>query len=165
MIHNCRWRLSLANGEPKYDQLEQKLFAGPVISVPTITIASDFDGPDSRWRRPQCASISSSGFCPSCGRCRRLLIAVDPRSPENAPGNGSLRDTHLESRDSSMSRIDRRRPLSFEVWMRRALGVAVIMGLVIIGLATSATEPQPKLPDEGPLPDWAVRSAGSIPLP
>jgi pimeloyl-ACP methyl ester carboxylesterase len=45
VIHNYRWRLSLAKGEPKYDDLEQKLFAGPVISVPAITIASDFDGP------------------------------------------------------------------------------------------------------------------------
>jgi pimeloyl-ACP methyl ester carboxylesterase len=45
VIHNYRWRLGLAKGEPKYDGLENKLFAGPAISVPTITIASDFDGP------------------------------------------------------------------------------------------------------------------------
>ena len=45
VIHNYRWRLSLAKGESRYDDLEQKLFAGPVITVPTITIASDFDGP------------------------------------------------------------------------------------------------------------------------
>jgi len=45
VIHNYRWRLSLAKGEPRYDDLEQKLFKGPVIPVPTITIASDFDGP------------------------------------------------------------------------------------------------------------------------
>ena len=44
VIHNYRWRLSLAKGEPRYDDLEQKLFAAPVIAVPTITIASDFDG-------------------------------------------------------------------------------------------------------------------------
>ena len=43
MIHNYRWRLSLAKGEPRYDDLEQKLFEGPVIAVPTITIGSDFD--------------------------------------------------------------------------------------------------------------------------
>jgi pimeloyl-ACP methyl ester carboxylesterase len=45
VIHNYRWRQSLAKGEPQYDALEQKLFAGPAIGVPTITIASDFDGP------------------------------------------------------------------------------------------------------------------------
>jgi pimeloyl-ACP methyl ester carboxylesterase len=44
VIHNYRWRLSIADGEAKYRDLEQKLFAGPSISVPTITIASDFDG-------------------------------------------------------------------------------------------------------------------------
>jgi pimeloyl-ACP methyl ester carboxylesterase len=44
VIHNYRWRLSLAKGEPRYDELEQKLFARPVIGVPTITIGSDFDG-------------------------------------------------------------------------------------------------------------------------
>jgi pimeloyl-ACP methyl ester carboxylesterase len=45
VIHNYRWRLSLADGERRYDQLEQKLFQGPAITVPAITIASDFDGP------------------------------------------------------------------------------------------------------------------------
>ena len=45
VIHNYRWRLSLADGERRYDPLEQKLFEAPVITVPAITIASDFDGP------------------------------------------------------------------------------------------------------------------------
>jgi pimeloyl-ACP methyl ester carboxylesterase len=45
VIHNYRWRLSLAKGDPKYDDPERKLFAAPVITVPTITISSDFDGP------------------------------------------------------------------------------------------------------------------------
>ncbi|WP_394618007.1 alpha/beta fold hydrolase [Lentzea sp. JNUCC 0626] len=47
VIHNYRWRLQLAQGEHRYDALERKLQAKPVISVPTITIASDFDGPNS----------------------------------------------------------------------------------------------------------------------
>jgi pimeloyl-ACP methyl ester carboxylesterase len=45
VVHNYRWRLSLAQGDPQYDSLEQRLSALPVITVPTITIASDFDGP------------------------------------------------------------------------------------------------------------------------
>ena len=45
VIHNYRWRLGLANGEAEYDDLERLLFQGPAIGVPTITIASDFDGP------------------------------------------------------------------------------------------------------------------------
>jgi pimeloyl-ACP methyl ester carboxylesterase len=44
VIHNYRWRLGLAKGEPKYDELERRLAAAPIISVPTITISSDFDG-------------------------------------------------------------------------------------------------------------------------
>ncbi|HLZ87971.1 MAG TPA: alpha/beta hydrolase, partial [Puia sp.] len=44
VIHNYRWRLSLAEGEAKYDHLEKKLSEAPVITVPTITIGSDFDG-------------------------------------------------------------------------------------------------------------------------
>jgi pimeloyl-ACP methyl ester carboxylesterase len=44
VIHNYRWRLSLADGERQYDSIEDKLAKRPVISVPSITIASDFDG-------------------------------------------------------------------------------------------------------------------------
>ncbi len=45
VIHNYRWRLGLAKGEPQYDAFEQKLAERPPITVPAITIASDFDGP------------------------------------------------------------------------------------------------------------------------
>ncbi|GAB0101415.1 alpha/beta hydrolase [Nocardia sp. JMUB6875] len=45
VISNYRWRLSLAPGEPQYDSYEQRLATGPAISVPAITISSDFDGP------------------------------------------------------------------------------------------------------------------------
>jgi pimeloyl-ACP methyl ester carboxylesterase len=44
VIHNYRWRLSLAEGEPKYDDLEKRLAAGPVITVPTITLEGDANG-------------------------------------------------------------------------------------------------------------------------
>jgi pimeloyl-ACP methyl ester carboxylesterase len=44
VIHNYRWRLSLAPGESRYDADEQRLAAKPPITVPTITIGSDFDG-------------------------------------------------------------------------------------------------------------------------
>jgi len=43
-VHNYRWRLGLAKGEAKYDALEAKLSKAPAITVPAITIASDFDG-------------------------------------------------------------------------------------------------------------------------
>jgi pimeloyl-ACP methyl ester carboxylesterase len=44
VIHNYRWRLGLAKGEPQYDNLEKRLAAGPVITVPTITIEGDANG-------------------------------------------------------------------------------------------------------------------------
>lgn len=44
VIHNYRWRLGLAEGEPKYDDLERRLDAGPVIGVPTITLEGDENG-------------------------------------------------------------------------------------------------------------------------
>ena len=43
-IHNYRWRLGLADGEPKYDDLERRLAEGPVITVPTITLEGDANG-------------------------------------------------------------------------------------------------------------------------
>lgn len=46
VIHNYRWRLSLAEGESKYNVLEERLATRPAITVPTITIGSDFDGPN-----------------------------------------------------------------------------------------------------------------------
>ena len=44
VIHNYRWRLGLVQGEPKYDELEAKLAAAPVITVPTITMEGDANG-------------------------------------------------------------------------------------------------------------------------
>jgi len=44
VIDNYRWRLGLARGEPKYDDLEKRLAAAPVISVPTITMEGDDNG-------------------------------------------------------------------------------------------------------------------------
>ncbi|MEJ1976997.1 MAG: alpha/beta hydrolase [Acetobacteraceae bacterium] len=44
VIHNYRWRLGLAEGESKYDELEKRLAEGPVISVPTITLEGDANG-------------------------------------------------------------------------------------------------------------------------
>ena len=44
VIHNYRWRIGLAEGEPKYDDLEKQLAEGPVITVPTITLEGDANG-------------------------------------------------------------------------------------------------------------------------
>jgi pimeloyl-ACP methyl ester carboxylesterase len=44
VIHNYRWRLDLAEGEPKYNDLEKRLAEFPVITVPTITLEGDANG-------------------------------------------------------------------------------------------------------------------------
>lgn len=44
VIHNYRWRQSLAQGEAKYNELEAQLAKGPVITVPTITLEGDANG-------------------------------------------------------------------------------------------------------------------------
>ncbi|MDR3396911.1 MAG: alpha/beta hydrolase [Pandoraea sp.] len=44
VIHNYRWRLGLAQGESRFDALEQRLAAGPTIAVPTITMEGDANG-------------------------------------------------------------------------------------------------------------------------
>jgi pimeloyl-ACP methyl ester carboxylesterase len=43
-IHNYRWRLSLAEGESKYDELEKRLEQGALITVPSITLEGDANG-------------------------------------------------------------------------------------------------------------------------
>jgi pimeloyl-ACP methyl ester carboxylesterase len=44
VIHNYRWRLGVASGESQYDELEQHLATGPVITVPTVTLEGDANG-------------------------------------------------------------------------------------------------------------------------
>uniref|UniRef100_Q01W12 Alpha/beta hydrolase fold n=1 Tax=Solibacter usitatus (strain Ellin6076) TaxID=234267 RepID=Q01W12_SOLUE len=77
VIHNYRWRLSLAAGEPRYDALEQKLFQGPLISVPAITIASDFDG----------AAADGAAYAKKfAGKyLHRILKGVGHNVPQEAP--------------------------------------------------------------------------------
>jgi pimeloyl-ACP methyl ester carboxylesterase len=77
VIHNYRWRLSLAQGETQYDNLERKLAAAPAISVPTITIASDFDG----------AAADGSSFARkfSGKHTHRVLAGIGHNVPQEAP--------------------------------------------------------------------------------
>jgi len=44
VIHNYRWRLGLADGERRYDAIEQRLAAGPAIAAPAITLEGDANG-------------------------------------------------------------------------------------------------------------------------
>ena len=44
VIHNYRWRISLAEGERQYDDMEARLANLPAIAVPTITLEGDANG-------------------------------------------------------------------------------------------------------------------------
>ncbi|MER5823613.1 alpha/beta hydrolase [Streptomyces mirabilis] len=43
VIHNYRWRLSLAKGDPRFDRLEKRLAQSPAVSQPTITLDGELD--------------------------------------------------------------------------------------------------------------------------
>jgi pimeloyl-ACP methyl ester carboxylesterase len=43
-IHNYRWRLGLAEGETRFDAIEQQLGQAPAIHVPAITLEGDANG-------------------------------------------------------------------------------------------------------------------------
>lgn len=94
VIHNYRWRIGLAGGESKYDDLEKRLAERPAIALPTITMEGEANGaihaPAAAYRAKfsgkyeyrlitggvghNLAARSSAGLCPSCHRCRRFLI-------------------------------------------------------------------------------------------
>jgi len=44
VIHNYRWRIGLAEGEARYADLDKKIAASPIITVPTITMEGDANG-------------------------------------------------------------------------------------------------------------------------
>ncbi|MFJ6169412.1 alpha/beta fold hydrolase [Micromonospora orduensis] len=44
VIHNYRWRLALADGEPRYDEWEKRLATKPAITVPSISLEGDASG-------------------------------------------------------------------------------------------------------------------------
>ena len=81
VIHNYRWRLRLAEGEPQYDELEQRLAKAPNISVPTITLEGDANGAP----HPE-ASAYASKFTGSYAH-RLITGGVGHNLPQEAPGD------------------------------------------------------------------------------
>jgi pimeloyl-ACP methyl ester carboxylesterase len=79
VIHNYRWRLGLAEGEPQFDELEQRLAQAPNITVPTITLEGDANGAP----HPE-ASAYAGKFA---GRYEHRLITggVGHNLPQEAP--------------------------------------------------------------------------------
>jgi pimeloyl-ACP methyl ester carboxylesterase len=77
VIHDYRWRLGLAKGDPQYDELESRIATLPVIAVPAITISSDFDGPaksGATYRNKFVAKYE-----------HRILDGIGHNVPEEAP--------------------------------------------------------------------------------
>jgi pimeloyl-ACP methyl ester carboxylesterase len=79
VIHNYRWRLSLAEGDPQYDDLEKRLAEGPVIAVPTITLDGDSDG--------VVAATDGTSYAKkfSGKRTHRVIEGVGHNLPQEAP--------------------------------------------------------------------------------
>jgi pimeloyl-ACP methyl ester carboxylesterase len=79
VIHNYRWRLGLADGEARYDDLERRLAAGPMIPVPTITLEGDANGAP----HPEPAAYAGK----FSGRYEHRLISggVGHNLPQEAP--------------------------------------------------------------------------------
>ncbi len=88
VIHNYRWRLGLADGEPGYCDAESRLAEAPDITVPTITLEGDANGAP----HPEPAAMRRS----SQGRTRTA------RS-EEASGTTCLRKHPRRSRMQSSS--------------------------------------------------------------
>ncbi len=95
VIHNYRWRLGLAEGEPHYDELEQRLATAPVITVPTITLEGDANGAP----HPE-ASAYASKFA---GRYEHRLITggVGHNLPQEAPGDFAQAVIDVDAYESS----------------------------------------------------------------
>ena len=77
VIHNYRWRLSLAEGERQYDDLENRLAQGPSITVPSITISSDFDGANADGKAYRGKFTGKYGH--------RILSNIGHNVPQEAP--------------------------------------------------------------------------------
>jgi pimeloyl-ACP methyl ester carboxylesterase len=88
VMHNYRWRQSLAPGEARYDDDERRLAAKPPITVPTITIGSDFDGP---------AKDGAGYRTRYTGRyAHRVLDGIGHNVPQEAPDQfaAAVNDVH-----------------------------------------------------------------------
>jgi pimeloyl-ACP methyl ester carboxylesterase len=79
VIHNYRWRLGLADGEPAYEDLERRLAEAPVITVPAITLDGDANG------APHPDPGSYAGKFTGKYTHRRIAGGVGHNLPQEAP--------------------------------------------------------------------------------
>jgi pimeloyl-ACP methyl ester carboxylesterase len=79
VVHNYRWRLGLAEGEPKYDAYEKQLSQGPKITVPTITLEGDANG------APHPEPASYAGKFTGKYELRNIPGGIGHNLPQEAP--------------------------------------------------------------------------------
>ena len=79
VIHNYRWRIGVADGEPHYEDIEEQLARGPSITVPTITIEGDANGAP----HPEAAAYREKFTGPYAHRV--ILGGVGHNLPQEAP--------------------------------------------------------------------------------
>jgi pimeloyl-ACP methyl ester carboxylesterase len=75
VIHSYRHRFGLADGDPQYADIERRLAALPVISVPTITLDGDADG----------VAPATDGSASAAKFTGRRAHRVIPRAGHNLP--------------------------------------------------------------------------------
>jgi pimeloyl-ACP methyl ester carboxylesterase len=78
-IHNYRWRMGLAEGEARYDDLERQLAEGPDITVPTITLEGDANG--APHSEPEAYAKRFTGSCAH----RTITGGIGHNLPQEAP--------------------------------------------------------------------------------
>jgi pimeloyl-ACP methyl ester carboxylesterase len=79
VIHNYRWRIGIADGEPRYDDLETRLAQAPTITVPTITLEGGANGAP----HPDAAAYRSKFTGPYAHRV--IAGGVGHNLPQEAP--------------------------------------------------------------------------------
>ena len=79
VIHNYRWRLGLADGERKYDEVEARLAEFPAITVPTITMEGDANG------APHAVAGAYRGKFTGKYEHREIVGGIGHNLPQEAP--------------------------------------------------------------------------------
>jgi pimeloyl-ACP methyl ester carboxylesterase len=75
VIHSYRHRFGLAEGDPRYADLQRRLAALPAISVPTITLDGDADG----------IALPTDGTASAAKFTGRRIHHLIPRAGHNLP--------------------------------------------------------------------------------
>src|SRR5690242_3407072 len=104
VIHNYRWRLGLADGEERYDDLERQLATSPVITVPTITLEGDANGAPQPSPPPTGRSSrasTSTGLSPAASdtTCRKK---PGRRSPKPSSTSPATRGKNMPAEDTAI---------------------------------------------------------------